>query len=228
MIKNKVTVLIPAYNEEHRIGKTLEALKYQPSFSEVIVVDDGSADRTALIAGKHGAKVIRLLNNRGKGGAIAAAVNQIKSQVVLLIDADLQDTAGKALALVEPVINGEADITIARFKPKQSGKGFGLAKSTAAWGIWLLTGEKLQAPLSGQRCLKKEVLGKLLPLAPRFGLEVGMTIDAIKQGYRLLEIDTDLSHSPPGRDIKGFLHRGRQFRDILSTLCSRCWRCKTH
>lgn len=223
-----VTVLIPAYNESRHIRKTLESLAPETLVNEVIVVDDGSVDKTASIAKECGAKVIKLSKNRGKGGAIAAALSEISNQTVLLIDADLQETANKALVLTDPIINGWADITIARFKPKKSGKGFGVARKTAAWGVKLLTGKTITAPLSGQRCLKKEVLGKLLPLAPRFGLEVGMTIDALKMGYRLLEIETDLSHSPPGRNIRGFIHRGRQYRDILTTLCSRSWRCRPH
>lgn len=223
-----VTVLIPAYNESRHIGKTLESLAEEPLVSEIIVVDDGSVDQTAHIAEECGARVIKLNENRGKGGAICAGFTYISNETVLLLDADLQETAKKALVLTEPVINGWADITIARFKSEKSGRGFGVARRTAVWGVKILTGKTMLFPLSGQRCLKKVVLGSLLPLAPRFGLEVGMTIDALKMGYRLLEIETDLSHSPPGRDLKGFAHRGRQYKDILITLCSRSWRCRPH
>lgn len=222
----KITVLIPAYNEEKHLGKTLAALKENPFVSEIIVVDDGSGDQTAAVAEASGAIVVSLEKNRGKGGAIAAGIAKVQNPVVLLLDADLQESAGKALTLVKPVLKGEADMTIACFPPGQSGKGFGFAKRFAAWGIRRLTGRSLEAPLSGQRCLKKEVLEAISPFAPRFGLEVGMTVDALRLGYRVQEIKTDLFHSPPGRDLAGFLHRARQFADIFSTLCSRSWRCK--
>lgn len=227
-LNNYVTVLIPAYNESRHIGKTLESLAQEPLITETIVVDDGSIDQTAHIAGKCGARVIKLVKNRGKGGAIAAGYSYISNDTVLLLDADLQETAKKALVLTEPVLKGWADITIAGFKAERSGNGFGIARRTAVWGVKKLTGKTILFPLSGQRCLKKEVLGNLLPLAPRFGLEVGMTIDALKMGYRLLEIETDLSHNPPGRDFEGFAHRGKQCKDILLTLYSRSWRCRTH
>lgn len=216
-----VSILIPAYNEAERIGTTLYSLRRAGFNGEITVVDDGSTDDTANIAFRCGATVIRLPRNRGKGGAIAAAHGHIKSEIILLLDADLQASADRALVLAEPVLAGQADMTIAVLPKAKSGGGFGLVRRSASLGIRLLTGRRVRAPLSGQRCLKRPVLESLLPFAPGFGLEAGMTVDALKAGWRILEVEINLYHAPPGRDFRGFLHRGRQFLDIMRTLFQR-------
>ncbi|MDX9871892.1 MAG: glycosyltransferase family 2 protein [Clostridia bacterium] len=215
-----VSILIPAYNEAERIGASVQALRQAGFEGDITVVDDGSGDDTADIASKQGARVIRLTENRGKGGAIMAGQAYLQSEIVLLLDADLQDSAGQALLLAEPVMTGQADMTIAVLPQGNSGRGFGLVKRMAQLGVRMMTGKRVKAPLSGQRCMKKSVLESLLPLAPGFGLEVGMTVDALKLGYRLFEVETALCHDPPGRDWRGFVHRGRQFCDV----CAALWR----
>lgn len=217
-------ILIPAYNESLRIGKTIASLRQDKEVKRILVVDDGSHDDTASRAEAAGAEVIRLLKNRGKGGAIMAAYPYLSEEFVLIIDADLQDTALGTLVLLKPVIEGQADMTIAKFLAPNSGRGFGLARKTASWGIRFLTGREFESPLSGQRCMRKELLQELFPLAPKFGVEVGMTIDALRKGYQIMEIDTNLKHSPPGRNWRGFLHRGRQFYHICSAINDRAWR----
>lgn len=223
-----VTALIPAYNEGDRISSTLVSLQKDPRIGNILVVDDGSQDDTAQKAGKLGARVLQLPENRGKGDAITAASPFIEGDIVIILDADLGTSAAEALILLGPVLAGDADITIARFPPGKGGHGFGLAKKTAELAIKVLTGRRLLSPLSGQRCLKKSVLEALLPLAPRFGMEVGMIIDALRKGYRIVEMEADLEHCPPGRNWSGFLHRGRQLCDIFKALASRIWGYKTH
>lgn len=219
-----VTVLIPAYNEAQRIKRTLSSLK-KAGLEDILVIDDGSVDKTAYLAEEEGAQVLRLGLNVGKGEAINKACALLKKEYVLLLDADLQESASQAVLLIEPVKKEEADITVAKFSHIKSGRGFGIAKRIASWGIIILTGKKMQAPLSGQRCMKTKVLKELLPFAPRFGIEVGMTIDALKKGYTLLEVESELEHCPPGRNWRGILHRGRQFWDISRAISSRMWRC---
>ena len=73
-------------------------------------------------------------------------------------------------------------------------------------------------PLSGQRAMTKKVLLDVLPLSSGFGLEVGMSIRALRRGYRIVEVDTTMTHAETGRDLQGFLHRGRQFLDVLKVI----------
>jgi len=219
-----ITVVIPAYNERKHIKETVISLSQESMIREIIVVDDGSADDTYILAEEAGARVIRLEQNVGKGRAIMAAFPFISSETVLLLDADLRASARFALVLAKPILENKADLTVARFSRGLGGQGFGLVKGFSRLGIKLLTGKYFDAPLSGQRCIKKKVLRELFPLADRFGLEVGMNIDAIRQGYKLIEVDTALSHCPPGRDWSGFMHRGEQLLNICRVLVSRILR----
>ncbi len=221
-----VSVLIPAYNEEHNLTLTLETLTNMKDVKEILLVDDGSQDSTSLIACQWGVGLLRLPRNKGKGYALMSGLAYVSGDIIMFLDADLGCSVREAGALIEPLKGGRADMTIAKFKPEKSGKGFGLAKKTAQWGVKILTKQDVAAPLSGQRAMRKEVLKDLLPFSPRFGLEVGMTIDALRKGYRILEIDTDMSHSPPGRNWVGLKHRGRQMYDICSALTCRALRWK--
>lgn len=218
-----VTVVIPAYNEAARIAVTVAAATGIPEVSEVIVVDDASTDGTARAAEAAGAKVIRLPRNSGKGGALSRGVAAAAGDVVVLLDADLGETAAAARALILPVLHGEADMTVAHFPPPKKKGGFGLVRGLARFGIRYFTGLEVKAPLSGQRALSKKVLPAVLPFAPGYGVEVALTVKAAREGYRIQEIPLPMHHRETGRDLSGFLHRGRQFRDVLLTLGRLFW-----
>jgi len=105
---NKITAIIPAYNEEKTIADVIMAAKSSDLLDEVIVVSDGSKDKTAERARRAGAKVFELVPNRGKGGAMAYAVSQTKAEIILFLDADLKGlTPAHIKKLVMPVLAGE-------------------------------------------------------------------------------------------------------------------------
>jgi hypothetical protein len=79
----------------------------------------------------------------------------------------------------------------------------------------------MKAPISGQRAMRADVLRDVLPFAKGFGMETGMTIDAIRAGHRVREIELDLEHRATGRTLGGFAHRGRQAADILRAYLAR-------
>ena len=215
-----VVALIPARNEAERIDATVRAAREVESVDAVIVVDDASTDETAALAGEAGALVVRLGNNLGKGGALEAGLAAAgKPDVLLLLDADLGETAGQAGRLLGPVLAGTADMSIARF-PRPAGKaGFGLVKGLARWGIRLLGGPfDAQAPLSGQRALNLRALDACRPFESGYGVEVALTVRALRAGLRVTEVDTTMSHAATGRDVAGFVHRGRQFAHVASAL----------
>jgi hypothetical protein len=87
-------------------------------------------------------------------------------------------------------------------------------------GIKRLTGFEAAAPLSGQRCLTRKA-AEAIDYAPRFGVEVGLTVDLLRAGYRVAEVPADLRHRVTGEDWRSQLHRGRQYRDVLLALRSR-------
>jgi hypothetical protein len=133
--------------------------------------------------------------------------------LVLLCDADLGATAGELKALVEAVEAGRCDLAIGRFADQRGG-GFGLALGYARRVVERLSGRALGAPLSGQRAMRISTLRRLLPFASGWGLEVGMSLDAVRAGFRIEEIELPLAHRVTGRTPAGFLHRARQLRDI--------------
>jgi glycosyltransferase involved in cell wall biosynthesis len=212
-----LAVVIAAYREADRIGPTVTAVRAAFPGALVVVADDGSDDGTAAAAEAAGADVVRLPRRAGKGGAASLAAEHAlaaRPQIVLLCDADLAASAARLRPLVETVEAGEADLAIAVFA-RRVGGGFGIAVGFAHWAIERLTGLDLRAPISGQRALRAEVLDVVTPFAPGFGMEIGMTVDAARAGYRIAEVEVDLEHRATGRTWRGFLHRFRQLRDFV-------------
>lgn len=218
MSKIVVSVLIPAYNEEMYIYETVSALRGIPEIDEIIVVDDASADNTIKLATEAGASVISLSENLGKGGALNKGLEAVKGDIVALVDGDLGVTAADIRKLVLPVVNGHADMTIAKFPKARKKGGFGLVKGLARNGIKIMAGLEVNAPLSGQRVMKKVVIDAIGGFSSGYGVEVGMTIRAARRGFRIKEIEVNMTHAETGRDIKGFLHRGKQFKDVAKVL----------
>jgi hypothetical protein len=213
--------IVPAKDRADRIAATVAATAALAGVDGVVVVDDGSSDDTAARAAEAGARVVHLARNRGKGGAVAAGIDAApEADVYLLLDADLGDTAALADALLAPVLAGEADMTVGVLPSAGARGGFGNVRRLAASGIRRASGFEARAPLSGQRAVRGELL-RSLALADRFGLEVGLTIDAVRAGARVLEVDVPMDHRHTGRRMSGFRHRGRQGVDIVRALWPR-------
>jgi hypothetical protein len=198
-------ILVAARDEEKRIAETVAALRQAFPDAEVLVADDGSRDATAERAEAAGAVVLRL-RRRGKGQALTAAERAAPAGTVLLVDADVR---GDLTALP-----GDAGVQVAVFAEARGG-GFGIAKRTARALIRLRTGFAPREPLSGQRALSARARAAVFPLAPGFGAETRMTIDALLAGERVEEVELPLEHRSTGRDVRGFAHRGRQLLDAL-------------
>lgn len=214
----KVTAVVPAYNEQDRIAQTIRAIQTVPAINRIIVVNDGSLDNTSAIARGEGAEVIDLKTNRGKGGAMNAALPFLDGDIIVFLDADLGVSAAEAGKIIEPVIEGRCDLSIAAFPPPKKKGGFGLVKGTAARALRRAGMPESTAPLSGQRAMTWAALQAVTPFYEAYGVELGMTIKALQKGLRVLEIPTAMSHKETGRNLQGFLHRGRQFWNVLQVL----------
>lgn len=219
-----VSVIIPAYNEAAALPQTLHALRGLTEAAEIVVVDDGSDDDTADVARQHGVRVLRLAQNRGKGAALEAGVDVARGRVLVLLDADLGSTAAEAAKLMGPVLRDEADLVIGAFPAMNGHAGFGLVQTTARIAVRHLAGLHMQSPLSGQRAVKRVVLETVGGLAGGFGVEAALTIDAARAGFRVMEVPVAMRHRRTGRDVAGFVHRGRQFLHVARALAPRLWR----
>ena len=218
-----VVALVPAKDRADSVGATVGALRQVAGVDEVVVVDDGSTDETTPVALAAGARVVRLEANVGKGDAVRAGIDATPhAGVYLLIDADLGSTAARAGDLLGPVLAGDADMTIAVLPSAGRRGGFGGVRRLAAAGIARGTGGRLvpRAPLSGQRAVRAELL-RSLDLASRFGLETALSIDAVRAGARVAEVDVDLDHRHTGRSVAGFRHRAVQGSQIARALWPR-------
>jgi hypothetical protein len=210
-----VACVIPAKDEEQRIAATVTAARGLPGVDVVIVCDDGSSDQAAAVESAVNALgVIEQRDKRPEAGCL------------LLLDADLGESAANCAPLISPVTAGRADLTIAVLPPQTTDDGtaaggFGLVVSTAGRGITELTGWTPRAPLSGQRCLTRRAFELASPLAPGWGMEVGMTVDILRAGLRVEEVEIELRHRATGRDLAGQLHRAKQLRDVTRALVAR-------
>ncbi len=213
-----VSVVIPAYNEEANIRKTIKAVKMVKDVEQIIVVDDGSTDNTADYAQQEDVELIKINNNLGKGKALNLGCFQCNKELIALIDADLCESAGELSKLIEPVANGEADMAIAAFPKAKKKGGIGLVKGLANLGIRAYGGDNLRAPLSGQRVMNRKAFKEVFPFATGFGVEVVATIKVLQKGLLIKEVETQMMHRETGRSLADFNHRGKQFYHILSAL----------
>ncbi len=213
-----VMAVIPAFNEERTISSTINAVQTVAGINKILVVDDGSRDGTAERAREAGVEVLILEHNCGKGGAMNRAVELVDTDVVVFLDADLGETASQAGLIIEPVLDGAADLCIAAFKPPAKKGGFGLVKGTARRAIKKIADIEVNSPLSGQRAMNREVLRAVTPFHEAYGVELGMTLNALAQGFRVKEVLTEMKHNETGRDLQGFMHRGKQFLDVIRVI----------
>ena len=219
-------VIVTAHNEADRLPATLGALAAAFPGARILVADDASTDGSAEVAEAHGAEVVRSERNIGKGGIATLAAQRLLADgpdpqlVLLLCDGDLAASAEALKQLVEEVRSGRADLAVAAFE-RRVGGGFGWALGFARWAIRRRCGYEAQAPISGQRALRAEALPAVVPFAPRFGMEIGMTIDAVRAGFRVEEVELPLAHRATGRTLRGFLHRGRQLLDFAAVYLAR-------
>jgi glycosyltransferase involved in cell wall biosynthesis len=233
-------VIVTARDEADRIQATLKALARAFPDASVWVADDGSTDATAELARACGARVVSSGRPLGKGAAATRAAREAMDHVgrhdrsgqpagtverrgeaqwrydgvVLLCDGDLGESAGLLAPLVDAVRAGHCDLAVACFVHRVGG-GLGVALGFARWAIRRRCGLELRAPISGQRAVRADALDRLLPFGEGFGMEIGMTIAAVRAGLRVAEVELDLSHRATGRTPAGFAHRARQLRDFV-------------
>jgi len=224
-VPDSLAVIVAARNEADRIATTLATLREALPGAALWVADDASTDGTAEVAMTAGAQVVSRGRPHGKGANVSAAAEAALGSepppgAILLCDGDLGASATALAPLVEAVARGECDLAVAAFS-RRVGGGFGLALGFARWAIRRRCGFEASAPISGQRAMRAEVLRATLPFARGYGMEIGMTIDAVRAGYRIREYELDLSHRATGRSLAGFAHRARQLADFVRAYAAR-------
>lgn len=203
-----VTALIPAYNEEKTIGSIVETLNSIEEIDEIIVINDGSSDNTPNIAFNAGARVIDFDENRGKGAAIQRGIEEITSDIILMLDGDLIGfNKEHVYRLLEPLLNEEAEMTVGKFN-----HGRGLTDLA----------QFFTPNLSGQRAIKSDLLRRIIDLNEAgYGVEIALNKLVRKHGrlkYVELPELTHLMKEEKRGLTQGVVDRAKMYWDIIKIL----------
>lgn len=222
MGNKKLLVVVPIYNEGDKIEESILGLKKIDLIDEILIVNDGSTDNTMEVIKNLNVNIINLDKNYGKGYAMNMAIKNYEYDYIAFIDGDLGLTSSEIEKLILPVISNEADFTIAKFPEAKSVTntkgGFGFVKRLAKRGVYFHTKKEIDTSLSGQRVYRKEIMDVMDYIPNRYGIEVAMTIQALNGDFTFKEVPVNMSHRYTERNLKGFIHRGKQFINILVTL----------
>lgn len=231
----RVACVIPARDAADVIQATVMAARVIPGVDIVIVTDDASSDETASIAAAAGAIIATHQRSRGRAASIESAVNALgvleqrdrrpECGTILLLDADLGTSAAQARQLVGPVVGERVDLAIA--VPEQGSADPGdenaldLVETAAARGIHELAGWLPRAPLATNRCLTRRAYELASPLAAGDGADVGMTIDLLRAGLRVREIEVELDPGDVPTGLAARLDRALVLKDVTRALAAR-------
>ena len=207
-----ITAIVAAYNEEKTIEKVILEIKKVSIIDKIIVVSDGSRDNTADIARRQGVEVIELTKNIGKGGALKEGIDRCKSDIILLLDADLVGIKTTHIdCLLRPVIYREVDMTLGLFDKGR------LSTDFAQW---------VTPYLSGQRAVRRYILDGILDMnITRYGIETAMTKYVKKNNIAVKKVSLlNLTHMTKEEKfglVEGLKERVKMYWDVLKTFNSR-------
>lgn len=211
-MSSRCIALIPAYNEATRVGDVVGVARRH--VDEVVVVDDGSGDETVAAAEKAGAKVLRHLQNRGKGAAIATALDYFArsdAELAVLLDADGQHDPSEIGKFVDAAENERADIVVGTRMGDIRGMPWVRlwTNRCTSWITSKLAGQRIPDSQCGFRLLRRTVLKDVKPTTARFETETEMLIQAGRAGYKIVSV--------PIRTIYGSSHTSRihPWRDTI-------------
>lgn len=205
----KISVIIPAYNEQATIAEVIKTVKKVPEIISIIVVSDGSTDRTVEIAHSLDVQVYEIGKNIGKGGAIKRGFDKTNSEILLFLDADLIGLKTEHIySLVDPIIDDLADMTIGLFSKGR-----------------LLTDlpQFITPYLSGQRAMKREIIETIPDLdLLKYGLEMAITKTVKKYNYRVAKVKlynlTQRIKEEKYGIVEGTKKRLQMYLDIINQL----------
>lgn len=211
-MKLTVAAIVPAFNEELTIRRTIHVLQHVDLLDEIIVVNDASSDRTAEIAAEElGITLVNLTENRGKGGAIRAGLDRTQADIIMLLDADLVGLRKQHIVdLVNPVLQGRAKATMGVFTE----------------GRTMTDLAQLVAPqLSGQRAILRELLAGADIENTRYGVEVAINRHLEDNNVKIYEVELENLSQVTKEEkmglLKGLTSRAKMYYDVLKILVGR-------
>ena len=208
----KRIAIVPAFNEERNVGRVLDELSAIDPGLDVVVVSDGSTDRTAEVASARGAYVIRLPFNLGIGGAVQTGFRYAWEEgyeLAVRLDGDGQHDPGELRLLVAPVVAGEADLAVgSRFV---EGRGYRSSPARRvgirilARVVSLIARQRLTDTTSGFQACNRRAISVYAADLPHDYPEVEGMVMAIKHRIRLVEVPVTMREREHGRSSIGTL-----------------------
>ena len=220
-----VSVIIPAYNEEKTIGYVIEeTARVMDSLGlpyEIIVVDDGSIDRTREYASRYKAIVLSNGRNRGKGYALRKGFRNAQGNIILTVDADGSHDPKEIPLLIKTILNGADIVTGSRFLGSQkdhTSKLHLFGNKLINMAIMVLTKKLVTDSQTGLRAIKKEVLQKINLESNGFEIETEITVKGLKNGFRFQEIPINCRKREYGKSRIRTISDGiKIFRTIIKS-----------
>ena len=221
-----LSIVVPAYNEEHTIGnvinRVITTLQKTKLAYEVIVIDDGSKDKSSEISRSHNATVYSLKQHMGKGYALRAGFKKAKGEIIVTIDSDGSNRPEELPLLLTPLLLNEADLVIgSRFSADipTSGKRFNAAGVRIFnLMIRILTGVTVSDSQSGYRAMKSEVLDNLSLQSNTYEIESEMLVKISRGGFRVREVPVSFEQRTFGKSTLDPIVDG--FKILMSIVTS--------
>lgn len=201
--KGHVAVLIPCYNEELTVGEVIDDFRRVLPGASIYVYDNNSSDRTAQVAREHGAQV-RFEPRQGKGVTVRQMFRDIEADCYLLVDGDGTYPADAAPSLIDPILAGEADMTVGdrlsngSYAQENQRPFHDFGNNLVRWLIRLMYGYAFHDVMTGYRAFSR-VFVRSMPVVSRgFQLECEISIHAVDKGWRIKEVPIDYRDRPAG------------------------------
>ena len=226
-MKERVLIVIPAYNEEENILKTCNKIKKENKNLDFIVINDGSKDRTLQILKENNLLHINLVHNLGIGGAVQTGYKyalENNYDIAVQFDGDGQHDVRYVEKLIKPIIDNEADFTIgSRFIEElstfKSSKARRIGINIISFFIKLFTGKKIYDTTSGFRAVNKDIIKFFAIYYPIEYPEPVSTTELLKQGKRVKEVSVEMNEREGGvSSISAWKNAYYMFNVILSII----------
>ena len=210
----KLSVIIPAFNEQKNIKKVIRLVKKSKNVDEIIVVDDNSTDATSEIAQKEGAKVV-FCKEQGKGYAMEKGLKEAKNEILVFIDADINNYSKDVIEkLAEPIVKDEAGFVKSLFE-RTGGR---VTELVAKPLLDILFPEihKFSQPLSGMIAGKKSLLSKI-EFEKDYGVDIGILLDMVQMNVSIKEVHIGKikNHSQQWKNLE------KMSREVMNAIIKR-------
>ncbi len=226
-----ISVIVPAYNEEKRIGKTLDSLcaflssAYKEDEYEIVVVDDGSTDNTRRLVSSRSDQNLRLVGysqNRGKGGAVKFGVSQAAGEILLFTDADLPYAPENIKKAAEQMETEGYDVILNSREEKESKRKYPLYRRLMSQGFAFVVNLILKLHVPDTQCgfkaFRKAAADRIFPQCTLsgWGFDVELIFLAKKKGFSIGRLPVVLFHDNEGSKVRAFHDALQMFSEVLS------------